>query len=88
VRSLQNIRVKTGIFIFRRKVPLPLQALIKRREIVRSLGRCDARQARLQLARLWVATEQVFNMFTEILNDSGEDADLVGPNQSRLSSMR
>jgi hypothetical protein len=28
LRSLQNIRVKNGIFIFRRKVRLPLQAYL------------------------------------------------------------
>jgi integrase len=84
VRALQNLRIKNGIFIFRRKIPLSLQALIKRREIIKSLGRCDARQARLQAARLWVATERIFEMLTENRTRNAEDADLVGPDEIRL----
>jgi integrase len=79
VRALQNLRIKNGIFIFRRKIPLSLQALIKRREIIKSLGRCGARQARLQAAHLWVVTERAFTMLTDIQNGNVEDADLVGP---------
>jgi hypothetical protein len=40
VKGLQNLRQKNGIFVFRRKVPVGLQQLIKRRELIRSLGRC------------------------------------------------
>jgi transcription termination factor NusB len=80
VRSLQNIRQRNGIFIFRRKVPRRLQPLIKRSEILLSLGRCDPRRARLQATRLWTITEQLFQMMIEY-RTTEEDAELLAPAQ-------
>ena len=86
MRGLRNLRQKNGIFVFRRKVPVPLQPLVKRRELIRSLGRCSAREARVKAAHLWLATERIFNVLaqTQAQANEDDDADLVTPAQVRL----
>lgn len=84
MRRLVFVRNKRGIFIFRRKVPPHLQAFLKQREIIRSLGRCDPRRARLQAARLWITTERLFTVLSSIPPQPADDLDLVTPAQIKL----
>lgn len=81
---LHNLRQKNGIFFFRRKVPAALQALLKKREIVRSLGRCDPRTARFRASQLWIVTERMFQMFVKFKLEEGDEPDLINPDQLKL----
>ena len=54
--AILNVVRRGGTYHFRRAVPIELRARIGRREIVRSLGSCNAKTARLlsdQLYREW-----------------------------------
>lgn len=55
-----NIVRRGRIFHFRRAVPLDLRDRLKRRELVRSLGACDPKTARLRADELYWLSEQLF----------------------------
>ena len=78
---LHNLRHKNGIFLFRRKVPAALQPLLKKREIVRSLGRCDPRTARFRAGQLWIVTERMFEMLKKFIYQEEHEHDLITPDE-------
>jgi len=51
---------RTGIYEFRKRVPEDLQPILKKKEIVKSLGTKDATEARLLFARVAVEIEERF----------------------------
>lgn len=55
-----NIVRRGRIFHFRRAVPADLRDRLKRRELVRSLGACGPRSARLRADELYWLSEQLF----------------------------
>jgi hypothetical protein len=58
--------------------------LINRRELVRSLGRCTPREARLKANRLWIASERMFEMLVNFKRHEGEEEDLISPDKLKL----
>lgn len=70
--------------MFRRAVSAALQPIFKKRELVRSLGRCDPRTARFRASQLWIVTERMFQMFVKFKLEEGDEPDLINPDQLKL----
>ncbi|WP_155243258.1 site-specific integrase [Brucella anthropi] len=67
------LRREADSFFFRRRVPVPLQARLGQSEIYRSLKTTVRRVARQRAARLYLATESLFEMLSDdpqILSDA------------------
>jgi hypothetical protein len=62
VQTLQHARLKRGVLVFRRKVPVALRPRIGRTEIVRALRAQSISQAKLRTRWLWLSTERLFTM--------------------------
>ena len=58
--ATSNIVRRGRIFHFRRAVPADLRERLKRRELVRSLGACGPKVARLRADELYWLSEQLF----------------------------
>jgi hypothetical protein len=58
--SSNNLRLRGQAFHFRRPIPLDLKSRFGQHEIVRSLGRATAGEARRLAHDLWNATEVLF----------------------------
>lgn len=60
--AISNVARRGGTYHFRRVVPVELRERIGRRELVRSLGSCNAKTARLLSDRLYGESEQLFEL--------------------------
>lgn len=60
--AISNVVRRGGSYHFRRVVPAELRQRIGRRELVRSLGSCDAKTARLLSDQLYGESEQLFEL--------------------------
>ncbi|MDZ7875169.1 MAG: DUF6538 domain-containing protein [Rhizobium sp.] len=73
-------------FIFRRRVPAPLQARIGQAEIYRSLKMTVRRVAKARAAHLFIATERLFTMAEEQDDYLVTDADIRAAVRSWLNT--
>jgi integrase len=72
VASIGNVVLRSGIFHFRRIVPVELRVKVGRRELVRTLATGDPRTAKIFASQLYVESERLFMAVRRdpMLNDS------------------
>lgn len=80
------LRREIDSFIFRRRVPAPLQARIGQAEIYRSLKTTVRRVAKARAAHLFIATERLFTMAEEQDDYLVTDADIRAAVRSWLNT--
>lgn len=70
--SIGNVVLRSGIFHFRRIVPVELRVKVGRRELVRTLATGDPRTAKIYASQLYVESERLFMAVRRdpMLNDS------------------
>lgn len=81
MRNLQNIRIRNGIYSFRRKVPRDIQAFVRPAEIILTLATSHPQEARRRAHAIWLITERIFAVVRMVAGEIDEAGDLVGPDQ-------